>query len=263
MTFGLIRATVLQAPFLIFLLLVVAVMVLSNIHGYTKEIGFSEAILIWTGSVAGIAGLELGGLLLSLLLKPYFSRLFVVLPVLGAVVVTLNSYITVFHVSLYKEGLDVISSANSHLFFNIVLALVFETIFFVFVQPSLEAFAELNMNRPPQSDQRNISVSGIEIQVFDINYLHVQDHYVDVVLDSGKQMIRARMRDFVLQLNENDGVMPHRSYWVAWHKIEKVEISQNYAALTLACGQVIPIAHSRKKQMETHAKSKQLALVMS
>lgn len=249
LSFSLIRCCVLQLSFPLFLFLVVAVLVLFNAHDYTDKLGAGLVTFIWSVSVFALAACYIGILSLFIKLKPFFPRLFVILPIVGFVAMSVNTYLTVFHASLYLPVPITIAEVMERLPFNLAMGLIFETLFFTYVKPVLEGNAALKM-RLPKDTKRMIRVSGEEFLVSDIVLLRSQDHYVEVVTDSEIFTIRARIKDMVEQLWEDEGVMPHRSYWVAWRKISSIEMSTEFAALTMVDGTVVPVAKGRKAEVE-------------
>ena len=254
LSFSLIRCCVMQLNFPVFLALVVAVLVLFDAHDYVGSIGSGFAILVWSFSILGLAGLYIAILSAFIVMKRYMPRLVVFLPLVGFVAMIINTYITVFHASLYMdEPLSPLEVAT-HLPFNLAMGLIFETLFFTFVKPVLERNSR-RKKQTPENAKRVIQVSGVEIRVSEIILLRAQDHYVDVITDSGKTMIRSRMGDFIAQLSDDEGTSPHRSYWVSWRKIEKVEMTPDYAALTMNDGSVVPIAKSKKSAIENGMKN--------
>jgi len=251
---SLMRCCILQANFPLFLALVVAVLVLFDAHGYTERLGVGLTVLVWSISVSTLVALYVGQIFVLIKMKPRFPRLFIFLPLVGFVAMTVNTYLTTMHVSVYLPGRMSVRDVALHLPFNLAMGLIFETLFFLFVKPVLMRNAKAR-SRPPISARRVIQVSGVDILAADIVLLRAQDHYVEVVTNSGKTLVRARIRDFTEQLTEDEGITPHRSYWVAWQNIISADLSLNYAAITMSDGSIVPVAKGRIKDFESGAKN--------
>lgn len=255
-----VRTCVLQLGFPLFLGLAVGILVLFDAHGYVTDIGFWPATFVWSSFVVVVAAFYLLTLSALLLLKPYFPKLFIYLPFIGIFAMTVTTFATTYQVVYFVGSGDTYAQSLAILPFNFVLGVFFETIFFVFVKPVL-ARTIVEPKIKYKSTPREIEVSGHSFQVEKIRYLRAQDHYVDAHLDGEKTMIRARLRDFISQLDPDEGVMPHRSYWVSWREILQLELSSNQPVVTLIGGERIPIAKSRVADVEHEAGARNIPTV--
>lgn len=75
--------------------------------------------------------------------------------------------------------------------------------------------------------------------------LSAQDHYVEFTTTTGKKLVRMRMREAIAQMQGQDGLSVHRSYWVAKDAIEALQKSGGKHFLLLSNGDKIPVAASK------------------
>ncbi len=246
---SIIRFSISHPRFLIFLGSVVAILILFDAHHYRQMLGIGQTALVWTVSVTLVVLFYLAAIYTLLGLKKYMQGLVVYMPLVGAASITASSFLTIkFAYFLAHDGVpDGIFLA--HLPFNIVAVVIFEVLFFVFVAPMLRQNQfETFFKTSPSS--RRITISGDEIHSSDIVYMQAQDHYVSVVLLDRHLLPRARLRDLARQLPASAGGLVHRSYWVSWQYITAYEKTAHNQTLTLSCGARIPVAKSRKADVE-------------
>jgi hypothetical protein len=84
----------------------------------------------------------------------------------------------------------------------------------------------------------------LPLQYSPIQALQAEDHYVRVYTRDGQALIRMRMRDAVAMLAEEDGVRPHRSWWVARAAIVSLRREGNRTLIQLADGTSVPVSRS-------------------
>ncbi len=75
--------------------------------------------------------------------------------------------------------------------------------------------------------------------------LTAQDHYVEITSTNGKKLVRMRMREAIAQMQDQDGLSVHRSYWVAKDAIQSLQKSEGKHFLLLINGDKIPVSPSK------------------
>ena len=75
-------------------------------------------------------------------------------------------------------------------------------------------------------------------------HLHMQDHYVEVHTDAGKEMLLLRFRDALREVEGLDGMQVHRSHWVARAAVAGVERRAGRIVLRLGNGSEVPVSRS-------------------
>jgi LytTr DNA-binding domain len=76
--------------------------------------------------------------------------------------------------------------------------------------------------------------------------LEMEDHYVRVHTALGDAMIHMRMADAVLELEGIEGMLIHRSWWVARHAITGWNRDGKTLTLSLSNGKSVPVARDRQ-----------------
>ena len=72
--------------------------------------------------------------------------------------------------------------------------------------------------------------------------LSVQDHYVEIVTDRGREMVLMRLSDAMREVAPVEGLQVHRSYWVARDAIRSVERTADAARIHLSPGAEVPVS---------------------
>ena len=81
-----------------------------------------------------------------------------------------------------------------------------------------------------------------ELRSAPILALQAEDHYLRVHTARGETLIHMRIGDAEQLLAGEDGVRPHRSFWVARRAFQGVERKDGKLRLKLASGQLIPVS---------------------
>jgi hypothetical protein len=79
----------------------------------------------------------------------------------------------------------------------------------------------------------------------DILCLQMEDHYVRVHTALGQDMLLMRMRDAIAELDGLDGLLVHRSWWVAQSAVLKWQRDGKSLTVTLSNALDIPVARDR------------------
>jgi DNA-binding LytR/AlgR family response regulator len=78
-----------------------------------------------------------------------------------------------------------------------------------------------------------------------LRHIQAREHHVHVTLAGSDLIQRARLADIVAQTGPQDGIQPHRSWWVAAHAAKTLERDGQKHVLTLHDGTKVPVARSR------------------
>lgn len=108
------------------------------------------------------------------------------------------------------------------------------------VEPSSAAAPEAEAGAAAD-EIRYVVLSGRSLPVPLILSVRSAEHYLIVTSRNGTVEFRARMKDFIEQVRDDDGVQTHRSYWVA--REEALELSG--ANVKTASGEVLPVSRGR------------------
>jgi hypothetical protein len=239
-------------------LLAVAILVLSNVHSYRDTLSIPLAAVFWIIMILTITVFYLLILYLGMLISKRFSGFFIYFPVVGFIAMTITTFLSNFNYSLMSGEAYTFELASSHLLFNIALGFLFETLFMIFVYPVVLADFDNDEVEDTVPIARSVTIAGTPFMSDEIRSVSSQDHYVEVATKTSKTLLRARLADVVAQLSGDDGIMPHRSYWVARSAVSQMTGNANKKALILDTGDEVPIARGRVAEVQVWLENKKL-----
>ena len=120
---------------------------------------------------------------------------------------------------------------------NVFVAHVFETAALLWLIPA---------QRVSRQEHREITLAGRTLPLKDIGRVKAAEHYLEVYLPDGVEIIRERMSTFLEQVKPEDGVQTHRSHWIARDHARTLR----GAVLELDCGKTVPVARGRQKEVK-------------
>lgn len=146
-----------------------------------------------------------------------------------------------------------------------VTVIMFETIFTRFVLPRVApsatttdraaapalapqnaASAEPGFAEPARdSEDRKIHIGSQPISLGEVSVIEAREHHVHVRMHHGTLSQRARLSDIVAQTRDEDGIQPHRSWWVPRHSVRELGRDAGKPVLRLTDESVIPVARGR------------------
>ena len=228
---------------LIFLVLCAFLLFASDPNDLRTALGAPFALIAWTASVIFYLATLFVIICLFSFATDKFGPFLIYIPVTSSlgllfVYVTVQAVIGYFTNGAYQNPIY-------PLFFNLMGAgLVIETLFVRFVMPSI--FPE--DHQQPGADLLVIGDRRFPIE----KILHImsQEHYLQVTLSNEVLTIRARLSDVIDQTSKDQGLQPHRSWWVATTAQPKMSKANGRAALSLADGTIVPIAKARVNDVQ-------------
>ncbi|MCF6304772.1 MAG: LytTR family transcriptional regulator DNA-binding domain-containing protein [Rhodobacteraceae bacterium] len=122
------------------------------------------------------------------------------------------------------------------------LAILLITQAFLFVQHKDKLCFQSYCNRMQRAIVNTIIDQKTEGEIL---VLTAQDHYVEITSTNGKKLVRMRMREAIAQMQDQDGLSVHRSYWVAKDAIQSLQKSEGKHFLLLINGDEIPVSPSK------------------
>ena len=173
------------------------------------------------------------------------------LPLIGAITFLITYGTTVLHIS-WHTGRPVADIVVLSVFFNALLFnMVFEALYYAFVLPQIRRVigGEGGNDMPPQPRLRDIRIAGKRFEIDQILTLRGQEHYVIVTTPDGIHRLRARLGDLVSQTSESDGVLAHRSYWVARQAITGLKSENGLDVILTQTGEDFPVARPRTESV--------------
>ncbi len=92
-----------------------------------------------------------------------------------------------------------------------------------------------------------ISISDRRLPARAIRRAASQEHYISISMFGGEtHFIRGRIRDFLGQVPEDLGYCIHRSHWVSWKGIERVDNLKDSTTVILDDDTELPVARGRR-----------------
>ncbi|MGV8954470.1 MAG: LytTR family DNA-binding domain-containing protein [Cypionkella sp.] len=79
--------------------------------------------------------------------------------------------------------------------------------------------------------------------------ISVRDHYVDVLTSAGSASLLMRFGDALAEVYPVEGVQVHRSHWVAWDAVARVEREGAKLFVTLQDGARIPVSRNHREKL--------------
>ncbi|WP_058248456.1 LytTR family DNA-binding domain-containing protein [Tropicibacter naphthalenivorans] len=131
-----------------------------------------------------------------------------------------------------------------HALFYCVVAEAFGFMFFNLILPNVARDA-------PQDPERHVIVGAEPVPLARIQTIEAREHHVHITLDGDSLTHRARLSDIIAQTHPEDGVQPHRSWWIAAQMAEKLERDGAKHVLHLKDGNRVPVARSRVGEVRT------------
>lgn len=110
--------------------------------------------------------------------------------------------------------------------------------------PRQSAPPEIAPDRPLLAKRLNGAPIG------EILRLTADNHFVEVVSDTGATSLRMRFRDAIAEMNGVQGGLVHRSHWVAYEAVEAAEKAQGKLVLRLRNGDEVPVSRSYRADLE-------------
>ncbi len=84
----------------------------------------------------------------------------------------------------------------------------------------------------------------------DILRLTADNHFVEVISETGATSLRMRFRDAIAEMEGVQGGLVHRSHWVAFDAVESAEKQQGKLILRLRNGDEVPVSRSYRADLE-------------
>lgn len=82
-----------------------------------------------------------------------------------------------------------------------------------------------------------------------IDALGAEDHYLRVLSDGRRALIRMRLRDALLAVASLDGAQTHRSWWVAREAVQAVRRENGKLVLVLRGGVTVPVSRTHAPRL--------------
>lgn len=158
------------------------------------------------------------------------------------------------HVLKRGLGAAIAPQLLSNMFYLLVIAVMFETIFmrFVFTPEEAPEVPPVPKAAPGGSapESRVLLIGAQPVPLGQLIYLEARQHHVCAALACDSLTLRSRLADVLAQTAPGDGVQTHRSWWVARRAIKGLGRQDGRPVVLLQGGGTVPVARGRLDEVE-------------
>ncbi|MGJ8603979.1 MAG: LytTR family DNA-binding domain-containing protein [Marivita sp.] len=159
-------------------------------------------------------------------------------PVLGFIALLPTVFLCEISVT-YMSGGTFPYEVASQMVFYFFSVQGLETVFFRYIMPGVREEIE------NEQQSRHFVVGGERIDLSGLLHIEAREHHVHMTFENATSVARARLSDIVAQAQIEDGIQPHRSWWVAKDTSIKAERKDGRMILRLRDDTEVPIARTR------------------
>ncbi len=227
---------------MLFLVISIVALTLLDANGYQDHLPVWATAIVWTVGVLATTFSYMAMLCLWAIINLRLDLRTIWFPLIGF----LASFVTVISADLTADILAGrnfdIRHALSLVPYTFLIILLFDILHFVFALPVIQAHAARQQKAPVE---KTITLASRAFASRSIEWAMSQDHYLKISVNGRTEMILARMADLVDQLDSNDGVQPHRSWWVAAASVREILREKGGEWVLLNDGTRVPVARGR------------------
>jgi hypothetical protein len=93
-------------------------------------------------------------------------------------------------------------------------------------------------------------ISLFDIPINQIIYLKAEQHYLRVITMTKSKLFLFNLKDAISELPEHLGIQTHRSYWVAFEYIEKIQSHDDQKMLLMKNNALVPISRRNQSKVK-------------
>lgn len=223
---------------LLFVLLCMLTFMASDPSGSRAYVPLWFSIVFWPILFTVYLGHYLLGLWVAASASNTFPRLRIPSPIVGL-------FALLPTIMLCKTAVQFMSGGTfpynfeGQLVFYFVSIQALETVYYRFI------FPELRKEIGAETAKRHLVVGGEKVDLDKLLHIEAREHHVHLTFDNAKSLARARLRDIVAQTKAEDGLQPHRSWWVARDPAIRAERKEGRLILRLRDDTEVPVARTR------------------
>lgn len=234
---------------LLFYVLCIVVLLAADPPGISAHYDFPVNAGYWMVGLAVYLGLYPPALLVVALLQTRYLRVPVPAPLLSVLTLIPSLFLTTALAdSLSGTDFPIFAPEN---FLPIWLtAQVLETLFTRFVLPEVIRKTVSAKVRARGAEPRYIVVGHHRVPVDHVHHVVAQEHFVRIQLQDTHILHRARLSDLIAQTEPEDGIQPHRSWWVSRRAEPRLDREGSRHVLVLEDKTVVPVARTRLPEIE-------------
>ncbi|NVO26990.1 LytTR family transcriptional regulator [Donghicola sp. C2-DW-16] len=244
----------------LFFLILTLLLWISDPQDYLDYMPWESALFLWASGIA-LMVLTYTAILTVWASFPEARRIAIPILFAGLPAFVMATAYHRFVGGILSDGAWVQNLWPSH-FYMLLIQLAFEAMYLRYGLP--KSFQDLAARRdeaepplpapiadipaPPEPAHSSVIALPGEtpIRLADILLVRAQEHYIEVHTARGEpKIIRARIADFLAQVNDDHGIQPHRSWWVSVHAAKALVTENGKRFLALHSGLKIPVSRAR------------------
>lgn len=123
------------------------------------------------------------------------------------------------------------------------------TVFFGFFR-RISARNRLLEGRGETMGVRSIRILSKQFPISDLLLIQANEHYLTILTRNGEETHRTPMNAILPQIGDEEGIHPHRSFWISKDFILEVKLVGTKPMIICKDGTKIPVARGRRKDIE-------------
>lgn len=199
------------------------------------------SIGLWPVSFMFYILVKLIGLTVAAALLRYIPSMRIPLPLIGFVALFPTVMLCEVSMRIMSNG-TYPNDFPGQLVFYFVSVQCLETVFYRFILPVAQM---RTVRSAPASHGRHLIVGGEKVELSGLLHIEAREHHVHLTFENDKALARARLGDIVAQTKVEDGMQPHRSWWVARDPAIRAERKNGRLVLRLRDDTEVPVARTR------------------
>ena len=223
---------------ILFMMLCLLAFMASDPSGTRAYVPLWASVVFWPIIMGCYILFVVSGVVGVALLTRWFPKLRVPMPIVGFLALIPTTGICERVVDIMSGGTFPYDFAGQLIFYFFSVQGV-ETVFIRFIVPELRKEVEA------EADSRHLVVGGEKVDLNTLMHIEAREHHVHLTFEHAKSLTRARLSDIVAQTNAEDGMQPHRSWWVARDPAIRVERKNGRMFLRLRDNTQVPVARTR------------------
>lgn len=227
---------------LFFILIVAATLTLSDPNSYREHLSIWQLGIVWLVAVLVVTGAYVGLIMLWAYINLRTGWRVVFFPLIAF----LSTFPTLFSAELTYSLLSgqefsALLALNRVLYVFLIIE-VFDILHFSFAMPVI--IAEVGSSMKPAASP-TIKLAGQKFSASSLCWAMSQDHYLKIFAGGKTHMLLARMSDLTGQIDPDQGIQPHRSWWISAHAAGDIQRDGKAEVIEMQDGTRVPLARGR------------------
>ncbi|SMD05215.1 LytTR family DNA-binding domain-containing protein [Primorskyibacter flagellatus] len=234
---------------LLFYALSIVVLLAADPSNISVHYAFPVTAGYWVAGFVVYLALYTPALLVVAPLQTRFPRLLVPLPLLSILVLIPALSLTTALADSFS-GTDLRIFAPKRFLPLFLTVQVLETVFSRYVLPEVIRKTRSVKTRALEAQPRHIAVGHHRLPIDRLYHVCAQEHFIHIQLQDTHIRHRARLSDLIAQTAPEDGIQPHRSWWVSRNAKPRLDREGSRHVLVLEDKTVVPVARTRLREIE-------------